>query len=88
MARSSTTTKKPAPARMGRPPKGQTAAGHLMSIRWTEADRAILDALVTSERARLEAAGILPDAAARIAAADILRSLVRQEAERRGLSAA
>lgn len=74
--------------RMGRPPKGEAPAARLMSVRWTDADRALLDALVASERARLEAAGIMPDTAARVAAADVLRALVRQEAERRGLSSA
>ena len=79
---------KPAPARTGRPPKGEGAAEHLMSIRWTEADKAMLDALVADERAKLEGHGILPDAAARVAAADVIRSLVRQEVQRRGLSTA
>lgn len=82
-------TRKPAAKRTGRPvkPAGQVA-GNVLTTRWTDADKATLDALIADERARLEAAGILRDSAARVAAADVLRSLVRQEAERRGLSTA
>lgn len=70
----------------GRPPKGGGETASLtLTTRWTPTDKALLEVLVSSERRRLEAAGILPVAASRVAAADILRSLVRQEAERRGL---
>lgn len=71
----------------GRPPKGGggETASLTLTTRWTPTDKALLEVLVSSERRRLEAAGILPVAASRVAAADILRSLVRQEAERRGL---
>lgn len=78
-------TRKPAHKRGGRPLKGDKPAEHLMTTRWTDTDKGLLDALVADERAKLEAAGIMQETAARVAAVDVLRSLVRQEAQRRGL---
>lgn len=69
----------------GRPKQGPEAASLVVTTRWTPSDKALLETLIASERARLEAAGIMSGTAARVAAADVLRSLVRQEAERRGL---
>jgi hypothetical protein len=60
----------------------------VIPTRWTDADKALLEALVESERAKLREAGILSATADRVGAADVLRSLVRQEAERRGLAPA
>jgi hypothetical protein len=81
--------RKPVAKRTGRPAKqAGEVAGNVLTTRWTDSDKAALDALIADERARLEAAGILRDSAARVAAADVLRSLVRQEVERRGLVAA
>lgn len=85
MPRASSPKKTKAAPKMGRPTKGQGAAEHMMTVRFTDDDKALLDALVGDERARLEAHGILADSAARVAAADVLRALVRKEAQRRGL---
>ena len=72
--------------RMGRPPKPPAdVAANVITTRWTDADKALLEAILASERERLEASGILSGSAERVNVADVLRSLVRQEAERRGL---
>lgn len=74
---------------MGRPPKPpEEVAAHLITTRWTDADKALLEALVTRQRAVLVANGVMSVAAERLTAADVLRSLVRQEAERQGLDLA
>lgn len=83
-------SKRPGPAKGqgGRPPKAPgEVATHAISTRWTDTDKALLDALVDAERARLREVGLLPASADRVTAADVLRSLVRQEAQRRGLLA-
>ena len=74
--------------RPGRPPTGADVAAHVISTRWTDADKALLEALVTRQRAVLVANGVMSVAAERLTAADVLRSLVRQEAERQGLDLA
>ena len=80
--------KRPGPSKGqgGRPPKAPgEVATHAISTRWTDVDKALLDALVSAERARLREVGLLPASADRVTAADVLRSLVREEARRRGL---
>lgn len=69
---------------MGRPPKGDGPAGCMMAVRFTQTDRALLDAIIEDEQTRLNEQGSL---VVRLAVADVLRALVRQEARRRGLIA-
>lgn len=57
----------------------------VVSVRFSRAAKGELDALVENERSRLRTAGVTPEAAARVAAADLLRALVREEFTRRGL---
>lgn len=80
----SKTSRRPA-KRPGRPPTGADVAAHVISTRWTDADKVLLDALVTRQRSVLVANGVMSVAAERLTAADVLRSLVRQEAERQGI---
>lgn len=89
MVAKSTAAKVTKTKRTGRPPKPpETVATHLMTVRLNDDDKAMLDALVARERARLEAAGSMETVAARVAAADVLRALIRQETKRQGLSSA
>lgn len=64
----------------GRPPKGDSAALHTLSIRFTESDWARLEGLVSDQQAKVAPLGVTS-----YSAADMVRLLVRQEAERRGL---
>lgn len=85
-------TKRPAknkPQRpMGRPPAtpGKPTA-HLVGLRLTEEDRALLDAVTEHDRASMVAAGTLPTLAARFSHVDALRVLLHEGAQRRGLLA-
>ena len=66
----------------GRPPRAPgEASAHNVGVRLTEAEKLALDALVTRQRAVLEAQGIL----ASVSASDILRGLLRREANAAGL---
>lgn len=71
---------------IGRPTKqAGEVADVVVTSRWTPSDKAILDALVSDERANALKSGLLEASAERINAADVLRSLVRKEAKARGL---
>ncbi|RYD84589.1 MAG: hypothetical protein EOP84_05110 [Verrucomicrobiaceae bacterium] len=71
---------------MGRPPKApEDVADRVMTMRLTDSDRAALLVLLEDDRKRLEA-GPMGFAASKLAAVDVIRNLIRQEVERRGLS--
>jgi hypothetical protein len=84
--RPATKSKRPGPPKGqgGRPPKAPAdIATTSVTTRWTGADKALLDALVESEREAARAAGLA--AADRVTVSDVLRLLVRAEGKRRGL---
>lgn len=79
-------SKRPGPPKGqgGRPPKAPAdTATTSVTTRWTDTDKALLDALVEREREAAREAGLA--AADRVTVSDVLRLLVRQEAKRRGL---
>lgn len=87
MAAKKTVRAKPASPR-GRPPAtpGQPTS-HLVGLRLTDEDRALLEAVTAHDRAAMIAAGTLPTLAARFTHVDALRVLLREGAQRRGLAA-
>ena len=68
--------------RTGRPLKGDAPTEHVRSIRFTDDDVEMIKAIIANEQARVQRQGGLQ---VRMTWADVLRSLVRQEAQRRGL---
>lgn len=64
----------------GRPIKGPGPAAHVMSLRLSDEDRRILDALLADQEAKLAALGV-----SSFAAADMVRLLLREEYKRRQL---
>ncbi|RYE95424.1 MAG: hypothetical protein EOO77_42880, partial [Oxalobacteraceae bacterium] len=69
----------------GRPKKAASeVAEHTVAVRFTEGGKAVLESLLESERLLLRQRGTSPEDAARLSAAHLLRSLVYQEAQRRG----
>lgn len=76
-------TKRAAKAKpTGRPLKGDAPTEHVRSIRFTGEDVEMIKAIIANEQERARKQGGLM---IRMTWADVLRSLVRQEAERRGL---
>lgn len=72
--------------RTGRPLKGDAPTEHVRSIRFTEDDVEMIKAIIANEQERAKERGALM--VSRMTWADVLRSLIRQEAERRGLTEA
>lgn len=71
----------------GRPPKdAHGAADHIIGLRLTPPDKALLDAIVGQEQDKLRAAGMMTAVAGLVRPADVLRSMIREEAQRRGLA--
>ncbi|RYZ46000.1 MAG: hypothetical protein EOO72_02950 [Myxococcaceae bacterium] len=69
--------------KLGRPLKGPAPTEQVRSIRFTAEDCELIKTIIEHEQERVrEQSGI----ATRLTFADVLRSLVRQEAQRRGLS--
>ena len=62
--------------------KGDAPTEHVRSIRFTDDDVELIKAIIVNEQARVQGQGGLQ---VRMTWADVLRSLVRQEAQRRGL---
>jgi hypothetical protein len=77
--------KKRTAKKTGRPVKGDAPVEQVRSVRFTSDDCALVDAIISDEKKRAAATGGLM---ARLTFADVLRALVRQEAERRGISSA
>lgn len=74
---------KPGPrGKPGRPRKSPSEASKVRAVRFTPEDCEMIDAIIADEQERVKGAKGLQ---ARLSLADVLRSLVRQEAERRGL---
>lgn len=71
--------------RMGRPPKASAAAERVLAVRFTETDRGLLAAIIEDEKRREVERGSMSSGPT---IGDVIRALVRQEAERRGLSSA
>lgn len=77
---------KPAPrGKPGRPRKSAAEASKPRAVRFTPEDCEIIEAIIADEEARARKENRLQS---RVSLGDVLRSLVRQEAERRGLVAA
>ena len=74
--------KRPTAKRMGRPTKGATPAEKIRAVRFTEADLAAVDAIIADEQKHMRERGSM---IAKLTFADVIRSLVQQEAQRRGL---
>lgn len=75
MARKNTSTK----TRTGRPPKGDAPTVDRVTLRLTRADRKVLDALRAQEQETANQLGLT------LSSADVLRLVLRREAERRGI---
>lgn len=73
---------KAAAKRMGRPTKGEVKAEQVLAVRVTDADRSLIESIIEDEQRQVEARGGM---SGRLTIADVIRSLVRQEAQRRGL---
>lgn len=72
--------------KMGRPPKnGAGAAERVVGLRLAAPDLALLEAIIASEQEKLRASGIMSAVAELLRPADVLRSMIREEAKRRGL---
>lgn len=83
------TKKQPKPkARMGRPPKSAGgAAEYNVGLRLAPPDKALLEAILADEQVKLRESGIMSAVADLLRPADLVRSLIREEAKRRGLPA-
>lgn len=73
----------PAKGTGGRPIKGDTAAVHIMSLRFSKSDWSMLEDLVEDQGQKVAALGVTS-----FSASDMVRMLVREEHRRRGLDGA
>lgn len=81
------TTRTQPKATKGRPAKNAGgAADHLVGLRLAPSDRGLLDAILLDEQNKLRASGIMSAVADLLKPADLLRSMIRAEAQRRGLA--